>query len=339
VTDVTLGPNGSSEALQRRLEQLSPAQRALFESKLSQAGASPAADVDHIPRRADGAAAPLTAGQEVLWTLQRALPDVFAYNVPRLLDVRGHLDIDALHSALDAIVARHEILRTRFVETSEGPRQVVDPPGSLFLERLDLRGVETRGATVTRLIEERIRLPFNLESDPPLRATVVRVEDEHWRLLLVSHHIASDEASRDILFRELGLLYQAALAGTLEAAVASLPPLPVRFGDFAAWQKTEIERGGLAEQIGYWRGRLLGLGPLELPTDRPRTWAPGFDGARHRLTLPDPVRSGVAGLARRSGASQFMVLLAAVNALLHRYTGQTDIAVGSPVAGRRHPDL
>ena len=333
-----------SDELRRRLEQLSPTQRALFESKLSQTGATPAS-AHHIPRLPAGADAPLTPGQEVLWTLQRALPAEYAYNVPRVLEICGALEVDAIRAALDAIVARHDMLRTRFIATDAGPRQLAHEPRPIPLEIVDLRNLlhvadtDARETVVRQMIDDRIRIPFVLESDLQLRATVLRVDDDSWRLLLVSHHIASDESSRDILFRELEQLYNAARSGTLDETLDSLPVPAVRYADFAAWQIGQLEGGALDEQLAYWRTRLAGLGVLELPTDRPRTSTPNFAGARHRFALPADLRPGVIALAREHGTTPFIVLLAAVKAMLYRYTGQRDVAVGTPVSGRHLPEL
>jgi amino acid adenylation domain-containing protein len=342
VTELSPERTALSDELRQRLAQLSPAQRALFEQKLGIAVVAEEGRTS-IPRITGATLAPLTPGQELLWTLQNAMPDVFAYNVPRVLAIAGELDVDALRAALQAIVERHEILRTRFVATADGLRQIVDAPSGVPVELVDLRDPARASADVDadadRLIDARIRVPFDLAADAQLKATVVRTGDAAWKLLLLSHHIVSDEASRDILFRELALLYDAARGRRLADAVAALPRLPVRFADFAAWQQAEIEGGALREQVGYWRERLAGLAALELPTDRPRTATPSFAGARHRMALRASVRAGVLALARGTDSSPFMVLLAAAQAVLHRYTGQRDISVGTPVAGRQRAEV
>ncbi len=325
--------------LSARLAHLTPAQRALFERRLREL--SLAGSRGGIPRRAADVLAPLTPAQELLWTLQRAMPGLYAYNVPRVLVVRGALDVDALRAALGAVVGRHEILRTRFVATLDGPRQVVDSPRVVPLEVIDVRDAASPSgeAAARQLVAERARVPFDLDADLGLRATVIRCDDAVWYVLLVTHHLTNDETSRDILFRELSALYDAARRGDVAAGLTALPPLQVQFADFAAWQNAEMARGALDGQIAYWRKRLAGLGSLALPTDRPRTSSPSFAGARHRLVLPDAVREGVHAIARTAEASPFMVLLAAVKTVLSRYAAQRDIAVGAPVSGRRQPEI
>jgi amino acid adenylation domain-containing protein len=330
-----------------QLERLSPERRAFVEQRLRAARATSEAvsEATGIPRRGAGMSAPLTPGQDVLWTMQRALPELTAYNVPRVLAVRGALDVDALRAALDALVSRHEVLRTRYVASPDGPRQEIEPAGAARFELIDLREplqgapAESRAAAALERVEERIRTPFDLASEAPFRTTLVRWDDDAWYLLLLTHHIASDEGSRDILFRELERLYEGAQSGTLDAVRSALPTLPVQFADFATWQSAELARGTLDAQVTYWRARLAGLRPLELPTDRRGATLPTFAGARVRATLPADVGDGVRRLALSTNASPYMVLLAAVKALLYRYTAQRDVAVGAPVAGRRHPDL
>ena len=340
-----------TDDLAARLAQLTPERRALVERALRQAAASTANDsvtapaTTTIPRRAEGVVVPLTSGQEVLWTLQRALPSLSAYNVPRVFSVRGPLDADALRAALGAIATRHEALRTRYPEVAGAPRQMIAAGGEVAFELVDLReqmpnaSADVRERDASRLIAERIRAPFDLATDVPMRVLVARVADEEWRVLILTHHIASDEGSRDVLYRELATLYAAARAGTLDRAVATLPALPVQYGDFAVWQQSELASGALDGQLAYWRERLAGLSVLDLPTDRRSGTTPDFAGARFRVTYGLDVRDGVRRLAGASGASPYMVLLAAVKALLHRYTAQSDIAVGAPVAGRRIPEL
>ncbi|MEO7996612.1 MAG: condensation domain-containing protein, partial [Gemmatimonadaceae bacterium] len=337
--------SGIAQELQQRLAKLSPAQRAVLELKLGIKSAAANVTADVIPRYDDGALAPLTPAQEVLWTLQRAMPEVFAYNVPRLLEVKGDLDPEAMRAALNAIVARHDVLRTRFVTTADGPRQKISADSAFDFEVLDLRGSFTtmddaaRDAALAELIAERVRKPFDLETGPQLRASVLQIAPDEWRVLLVLHHITSDESSRDILFRELSALYTAARQGTLDATLISLPVLPIRYADFARWQSEQSANGSLREQIDYWRDRLSGLTTLELPTDRPRTSTPSFSGARHRVTFPADVHAGVHALARKNDVTPFMILLAAMHVVLYRYTGQQDIAVGAPVSGRARAEV
>jgi amino acid adenylation domain-containing protein len=325
-----------SEALQQRLAQLSPERRALLERQL---GLSSEADaVRQIPRRpADAGPAPLSYGQELLWRLDQSVPDVVAYNVPRVVRISGDLDLDALHRALDSMVARHEILRTRFEETDAGPVQVVDEPRSVPFELVELETLPAaqREAGAMGVVSERARYHFDLTRDLQLRATLVRIAATEHLLLLLSHHIVCDEGSRDILFRELGEFYNAYRRG----AAPPLRELPLQYRDYARWQRDASEHGALAAQIGHWRERLRGLPMLELPLDRPRSPEPDFTGERRRYVLPAALLEPLKRLGQEHDATLFMTLLAAFNVLLHRHSGQDDFAVGAPITGRQRVEL
>jgi len=287
-----------------------------------------------IPRRADGAGpAPLTFGQEVIWLLDRAEPGTVAYNVPRAFRVAGELDLPALRSALDAVVERHEVLRTTFAERDGVPVQVVHPTRAVALEVADLRSEEgsVDPQAVERALLRRARRPFDLTRDLLLRPTLLQVGPGDQILLLESHHIATDGWSKGVMLRDLSSAYAAARAGKNPA----LAPLPIRFQDFAAWQRTRTEETGADSDMAYWTEALAGgTTGLELPTDRPRPAYDSFEGGRQSRILNAGVTEAIQALSRRQGTTLFMTLLAAWQSLLHRYTGQTDILTGSPVAGR-----
>lgn len=325
-----------SEALQQRLAQLSPERRALLERQLgvfSDGGTS-----EHIRRRPVGAGpAPLSYSQELLWRLGQSMPDLVAYNVPRVLRITGSLDIEALRGALDALVARHEVLRTRFVDTNEGLRQMVGPPATVPLDVVDLSHLPPGVARDhgERLVVEHTRYRFDLTQDLQLRGTLVRVQDGEHLLLLLSHHIVCDEWSRDVLFRDLGALYNALRA----RRAVELPLLVVQYSDYAAWQRDAIERGSLAVDMAFWREQLRGLPPLELPTDRPRGVVPSFAGERRRYLIGGSTLEALKRFSRTQDATLFMTLMAAYQLLLARYSGQDDFAVGTPITTRRQLEL
>ena len=326
----------STDDLQARLAQLSPERRALLERKLREL-APPQTPRQEIPRRSTADPVPLTASQDLLWGLHQAMPDLVAYNVPRVLRIRGALDLGALQQALDALVARHETLRTRFVPTASGTKQVIAPESRVPLETIDLRNLPAneRRAAAERAVVERTRRRFDLAADLMLRATAARIDDAEWVLLLLTHHMVCDEWSRDVTFRELGTFYAAFTAGT----EAALPPLPIQYADYAVWQADAIERGALAPQLAYWREQLRGMATLDLPTDRPRGSVPRFGGARRRYAFSRELLDGLRTLARSHEATLQMTLLAAYNVVLSRHSGQDDIAVGSPISSRRSPEL
>ncbi|HEU5218430.1 MAG TPA: amino acid adenylation domain-containing protein, partial [Gemmatimonadales bacterium] len=289
--------------------------------------------------RASGTTVPLTWSQELLWLLDRTVPELAAYNVPLLLKLSGALDTGALRRALDAIVARHEALRTTFAltEGAADPEQRVSAPHPLDLEEIDLSGTPDAGAAeaAERLIAERMRRPFDLAHDLPIRATLLHLGGEEHRLLVVTHHIVFDEWSSGVFQRELGALY----SGFHTGASPDVPPLPVQYGDYALWQRAALDGGVLADQLGYWREQLRGAPTLELSTDRPRTGLPAFAGARFRFTWNSELLEGLRRLARQGDATLYMTVLAGYVALLNRYTGQNDIVVGSPVSSRSAPEL
>jgi amino acid adenylation domain-containing protein len=284
------------------------------------------------------ASPPLSFGQERVWFLDRLEPGNTSLNMPFSLRLRGRLEPAALARALAAVVARHEVLRTVYRDEGGDPRQVVRSAAAvagLPLPVADLAALPAsfREAEAARLAGAETSLPFDLTRGPVLRALLLRLEPALHILLLTVHHIAADGWSMGVLTRELAGLYAAFLAGR----PSPLPALPVQYADFARWQRDWLQGEVLEAQLAWWRGRLGGAPPpLELPTDRPRPAVQTFRGAARQLALPAALAAGLRSLARREGASLFMVLLAAFQALLHRWSGQDDILVGAPIAGRRH---
>jgi len=247
--------------------------------------------------------------------------------------MRGALDVTALQRALDAIITRHEALRTVFAGTEGEARQRVLAIDTVPMEQVDLSHLsgEAQTAEADRLVGAHALTPFDLTQDLLLRAKLLRLADDHHILCLNSHHIVSDGWSKSVLYRELGAFYNAFRNGE----TITLEPLPIQFADYAAWEREARHEQALAEPLAYWREQLAGpLPTLALPTDRPRPSVSSFEGARRVLTLPKTVVADMAQLAQRHGVTPYMVLLAAYVTLLHRYTGQDDIIVGSPIAGR-----
>jgi amino acid adenylation domain-containing protein len=288
------------------------------------------------PARREGPL-PLSFAQQRLWLLWQLEPQSGAYNMPAALRLAGELDVEALRRAFEALVARHETLRTT-LEAPEGvPRQTVGPAGPFDLPIADLsaRPADEREPEARRLAAEEASRPFDLERAPPLRARLVRLDGrEHW-LLLTMHHIASDGWSLGVLVRELTQLYRAFVRGE----APTLPALPVQYADYAVWQRGWLRGEALERQVGYWRAQLEGAPPLELPTDRPRPLVPSYQGAEVPVYLPRDLADAAHALARREGVTPFMVLVAAWQLLLARHSGQRDLSVGTPIAGRNRPEL
>jgi amino acid adenylation domain-containing protein len=289
-----------------------------------------------VPVPRDGGL-PLSFAQERLWFVESLQKGLAVYNMPLVIGARGAFDGETLRRALQAMVARHEVLRTTFQRHDGRPVQVVHPAGHFSLPVIDLSGLsrEARAAEVERLSEEEGKTPFDLETGPVLRGRLLRLAEEEHVILLTMHHIVSDGWSMGVFFRELGIVYEALLAGR----EAALDPLPVQYGDFAAWQRAWFTGEVLDRQMSYWRRKLEGAPTLDLPADRPRPAVQSFRGARHRFTLGADLTTELATLARREGITPFMVLLAAFKVLLWRYAGQEDVVVGSPIAGRTRPEM
>ncbi len=276
-----------------------------------------------VPRRGP---LPLSFAQERLWFLALLQPDSPWYNLPGALRLEGKLDAAALSANLSAVVRRHEALRTGFVAEDGRPVQVVHPPGGLWLPVLDLAGLprERREAEALRGAGEEARRPFDLTRGTPLRAALMRLSGEEHLLVLVVHHIVADGWSLGVLVREVADLYDG----------SPLPELPIQYADFAVWQRGWLTPQVVERQLGYWRERLAGVPVLELPSDRPRTPVRGWRGSSRTLQTAAELTAALRALGRQEGATLFMVLLAGFAALLSRLSGETDFAVGTPVAGR-----
>ncbi|MEU7876222.1 non-ribosomal peptide synthase/polyketide synthase, partial [Dactylosporangium sp. NPDC049140] len=272
---------------------------------------------------------PLSFAQQRLWFLDQLEPGSAEYIMPAPIRLPGPLDTAALGAALTALVARHEVLRTRLVTDDAGePHQVVDPPAPMAPPLVDLSGHDDPAAAADAWLAADADAPFDLAAGPLLRATLLRLAPEEHVLALTMHHVAGDWWSDGILRRELAALYQG----------IELAPLPVQYADFAAWQRTWLTGEVLDRQLGYWRDRLAGAAVLDLPTDRPRPAIRASAGAIVEFALPAATTQGLRAVAAAGGATLFMTLLGAWTALLARYTGQDDIVVGTPIANRNRAE-
>ena len=278
----------------------------------------------------------LSFAQQRLWFLDQLEPGTAVYNLPFALRLDGTLDRRALHRALGALVARHEVLRTRFESDRGEPRQVVGEVREHPLPTIDLGALapERRPTVVRRIARLEARTAFDLSRGDLLRARLIRLSITEHVLTVTVHHIVADGWSLGVVVRELGALYGQQTAGPGQRR-PPLPELPIQYADFAAWQRDWLSGERLEAQLDHWHRRLDGASTaLDLPTDRPRPAMLDGRGGELRFTLESEVVEGARALARRHGATLFMVLLAAFDALLHRITGQRDLVVGSPVANR-----
>ena len=289
-------------------------------------------------KEVENTAFPLSFAQQRLWFLAQLEPDNPAYNLPHNLRLTGVLNVDALEQTINAIIARHESLRTTFQLIDGQPVQVVSRARDVELPHIDLTDLPTaeREAAARELAITEARRPFDLSRDHPLRATLVRLNDsEHW-LLLTMHHIVSDGWSMGILGRELSTIYEALATNQS----INLPELSVQYADFAEWQREWLQGEVLEEQLTYWLDSLEGApAELELPTDYPRPAQQSFHGASLSLSLSQKLSRSITTLGQREGVTLFMTMLAAFQTLLFRYTGQEDIVVGTPIAGRNRVEI
>jgi amino acid adenylation domain-containing protein len=319
--------------LSERIAALEPEKRALLSRRLVEGRRSAARPIPRLSQRSRPF--PLSYGQRRLWFTQQLAPDSSLLNISGGLRLRGPLDQAAIEQSLAELVRRHETLRTTFTTVEGTPVQVVRPAASacLPLTTADLRGLpeHERDAALRQRMRADAARPFDLAEGPVARALLVRLDDEDHALLVTVHHVVSDGWSSGVMVREALALYEAFAQGR----PSPLPVLPVQYADFAAWQQAEEQVAALADSAAYWRERLAGAPTvLEVPTDYRRPAVQSFRGARETAVLPPDLAEAVRALAQAEGATPFMVLLAAYKLLLRRYSGQTDVLVGSHVAGR-----
>ncbi|WP_158623345.1 non-ribosomal peptide synthetase [Corallococcus sp. CA053C] len=325
-------------SLSERVAALSPAKRALLERRLEARaqGVTP----DRIPRRpAEQMLVPLSFAQQRLWFLEQLEPGLAFYNLPLANRLTGPVWVAKLEETLNALVQRHEALRTRFVTTQDGqPAQVVEPRRPLTLEVIDLGGLPEaeRETEAGRLALLEAHRPFDLARDALFRARLLRLSDTDHVLLMTMHHIVSDGWSMGVLYRELSALYVAAASGR----PAALPELPIQYPDFAVWQRAWLRGDVLERLLSYWKQRLAGVPALlELPTDRPRPRVQSFQGAAYAVPIPRAPVEGLKAVARQADVTLFIALLAAFKVLLFRYSGEQDLVVGAPIANRTRVEL
>ena len=318
----------------KNIDELSPKERALFELLLKERQQKKSPErIQSLPRSGESHAFPLSFAQQRLWFLDQVHPGNSAYNLPFSRRIKGPLDVDALERSFNEMNRRHEALRTRFLLVEGTPVQIVSPPQPWRLATEDLRGLAAnqKEAEVQQIVGEEARRPFDLATGPLLRCRLLRLSEQAHVLLLTMHHIVSDGWSMGVLIREIGLLYEAFSAGQ----PSPLPELPIQYADYAVWQRAWLQGDVLQAQLEYWKQQLNGSpAALELPTDRPRPPVMSFRGAARSYQYSAELSKALNNLSRREGVTLYLVLLAAFKVLLHRYTGQEDLSVGTPIANR-----
>jgi amino acid adenylation domain-containing protein len=276
---------------------------------------------------------PASYAQQRLWFLDQLMPGKATYNIPGALRIAGELDVKVLKRTLQEVVDRHETLRTYFRVTGSEAWQVIEKQVEVELPVVDLTAVareQEKEAEALHLAQVEVQEPFNLQQAPMFRARLLRLAARDHVLLFTMHHIISDAWSTGVLIAEVTALYEAFSAGKS----SPLPELEIQYADYTMWQREWMEGGGLDEQIGYWEKQLAGVSMLQLPTDHPRPLAQSEKGAAVEFAVPAELVEKLKKLGEEQGMTLFMVLLGAFQILLSRYSGQNDITVGTPVAGR-----
>ncbi|MGE2453486.1 non-ribosomal peptide synthetase [Serratia marcescens] len=284
--------------------------------------------IEAMPR---GAALPLSFAQQRLWFLTQLEGLSETYHIPLALSLRGELDLPAWRQSLDALYARHEALRSRFVTVEGQPQAHILPADALPLTVHDLRGRQDAQSQARQLAQRLTEAPFDLTQGPLVRAALIRLADEEHLFLLTCHHIISDGWSTGILLRDLGALYGALRRGDADP----LPPLTLQYADYAAWQRRYLTPERLAAQAQYWRETLSDAPALlTLPTDRPRPTVQSFSGGEVPIAIDAELTQALRQFSRQHGGTLFMTVLAAWSLVLARMAGQQELVIGTPEANR-----
>ncbi|MFE1744012.1 amino acid adenylation domain-containing protein [Coleofasciculus sp. H7-2] len=334
--------------LSDRIAGLSPEKRELLLKRLNQKK-EPSAPTQ-IPRQnRESNSFPLSFAQQRLWFFDQLEPGNTSYNIPAAVRVEGTLDAIALEQSLNAIIERHEVLRTAFTTVNGQPVQVITPDLKLTLPLVDLRKLSNteREQAVRQLATSEAQKPFDLTQAPLLRVSLLHLSEFEFVVLFTMHHIVSDGWSMGIFIQELATFYKAFACRDAINRVSTprnvsrpLPELNIQYADFAVWQRQWLQGEVLEAQIAYWKKQLGGNLPvLDLPTDRPRPAVQTFQGAEEKFVLSKALTEALTKLGQQQGATLFIVLLAAFKTLLYRYTGQEDILVGSPIANRNRAEF
>ncbi|BDI19716.1 hypothetical protein ANSO36C_55180 [Nostoc cf. commune SO-36] len=322
--------------LNQRIAQLSPEKRELLLQRLNQKKSTIAPS--QIQRQSrDSNYFPLSFAQQRLWFLSQLEPNNPFYNQPTALRLTGQFNIAILEQSLKEIIRRHEILRTSFTIVNAQPVQVINPAVELTLPIVDLQTLSTelQEQEVQKLAEQEAQQPFNLEQGLLLRVTILHLSAEEHVILFTTHHIISDGWSTGVLVQEIATLYTA----FANYQLSPLPELPIQYADFAVWQRQYVTAEVLKTQLSYWQKQLASATLIDLPTDYPRPPILTYQGATKSFLLSESVSTGLKAIAQQEGVTLFMILLTAFKVLLHRYSQQDDIAVGTAIANRNRAEI
>ena len=279
----------------------------------------------------DASVFPASFAQQRMWFIEQLMPVSGVYNIAGAIRILGPLNVTALERSMQEVVQRHESLRTRFTTMKGVPMQVIEVRADLKLVLEDLNALtERERPSAQRLVREEVQKPFDLRRVPLMRAKLLRLGAQEHILVLTLHHIIADGWSLGIIVREISSLYASIDGG----APSSLEDLPIQYADYSMWQREWLATGVLERELEYWKKQLGGIAPLELPTDHPRPSIQNYRGKTIHFQVPPVLTQQLRELSQRESVSLYMTLLAGFQVLLYRYSGQRDITVGSPVAGR-----
>ncbi len=314
-------------------------QRKVELMRLLQATGNNSEIVPILPQSQESNSFALSFSQQRLWFLDQLEPGNAAYNLSAAIRLKGTLRLDVLEKSLNEIVRRQESLRTTFITVDDKPVEIINPSLLLHIPVTDLHklSADLQEMEVQKLLTVEATIPFDLSQGPLVRASLLMLSETEYAFLLTMHHIISDGWSMSIFMRELRILYKALCLGQ----APQLPELTIQYADFAEWQQQWLKGNRLEDQLAYWREQLSGPLPvLDLPTDHSRPKIQTFNGSVESLTLSEELTGQLKDLqSRKEDCTLFMLLLAAFDLLLYRYSGQTDIIVGSPTAGRKRTEL
>ncbi|MEM7552754.1 MAG: amino acid adenylation domain-containing protein, partial [Cyanobacteria bacterium P01_A01_bin.84] len=305
---------------------------------LQQIGQVSNTNLPPIQARGDSEQLPLSWAQERLWFLNQLEGKSATYNIPAAVRISGNLNINALQQALSSIVQRHEVLRTSFQIANGTPIQVIDSEAIININLVDLQQLEIKEqeTLVIEKAQHEATTPFDLENAPLIRCSLLQLSTSEYVLLLTMHHIVSDGWSMGVLIKEISSLYQAFTQGK----PSPLAQLPIQYADFAVWQRQYLSGEVLSTQLDYWKQQLSGAPDLlQLPTDYPRPTVQAYQGRTRSFNLNTDLTTKLQTLSRDSGTTLFMTLYAAFSTLLYRYSGQSDILIGSPIANRNRSEI
>ncbi|SDT84455.1 non-ribosomal peptide synthetase [Desulfobacula phenolica] len=294
-------------------------------------------DMPAISKADHGKKAPLSHAQQQMWLLDQLNPGSVSYTVPNIIQLRTIVDMDALNKTLTELIRRHEILRTTFLSLDGDPFQVIREPENISVPITDLTDLPaaTREMAIDKKIREQARLPWDLENGPLFRYQLIKINDKYFSLAMTLHHIITDGRSMSILTNEIKALYNAFSNGK----PSPLNSLTIQYADYAIWQRKWLKGDQINKQIQYWKHKLDDTSILEIPTDHPRPAVNRYRGGNSSICLDPELVRELRRLGLEEGATMFMVLLATFQLLLMRYTGQNDICVGTPSAGRSQHQL